>query len=318
MAEFDFTEELQEVKWIVEGLIPSGQLCIFLAQAGIGKSLVVEDLAVSIVYGEPFCGLNTIASNVLIIDQDTPSDTIRKRLKRFSLGKSKEKEYSLYLESMGGYSLATDRLFNVINDYQSAKLVIIDSLHSVCGRLNPNHTVDMGVLAKLKKECLTPDRTIIINHHITEKTEYTVDLLMAGDTHKMSMGASAIIQQADTYYIIGASAENGVTEKVYIRPVAKRQSIPTKPIILQMLQLDNGGERLEYAGKYEPEFGEVDKDIMTLFREQNVVRTVKEVYESLGHRYGEGKVRTSLAELEQRGYLALSRHHHDLFKYRLP
>ena len=88
--------------------------------------------------------------------------------------------------------------------------------------------------------------------------------------------------------------------------------------MLRMLQTENGGERLEFAGYYEPEFGDIETDIMTLFREANAVRTVKEVYEALGHQYGENKVRESLAGLEKRGYLFLSRHKHDLFKYRLP
>lgn len=214
--------------------------------------------------------------------------------------------------------MARENIFRLIKDYLSVTMVIIDSLHSVCGSLNPNHTSDMGVLAKLKSECLTNEKSIIINHHISEKGEYPVDILMTGDTHKMAMGASAITQQADTYYIIGAEAKDGVTEKVYLRPVAKRLSISTKPIVLQMLQTDNDGERLEFAGFYEPEFDKSEQDIMILFREQGKVRTVKEVYEDLGHRYGENKVRDSLANLEERGFLALSRHQHDLFKYRLP
>jgi len=319
MPEFDFTEDLPEVKWIVKDLIPAGQLCLVLAQAGVGKSLAVEDLSVSIVFGLPFCGFETVEGNVLIIDQDTPTDRLKARIKRFGMGMKSEKKHSLFIESMQGYSLGNpDRLFTLINSYPSVNLVVIDSLHSLCGRLNPNHTTDMGVLAKLKKECLNSDRTIIINHHISEKVPCPVYTLMTEDTHKMSMGASAIMQQADSYYIVGADASNGITEKLYIRPVAKRLSIPTKPIVLQMLQTDNGGERLEYIGRYEPELGEIEKDIMTLFREQNMVRTVKETYEALGHRYGENKVRDSLAGLEQQGFLLLSRHKHDLFKYRLP
>lgn len=318
MPVFDFAEELPEVQWIVRGLIPSGQLCLCLAQAGVGKSLVVEDLGVSVVLGVPFCGFETVEGNVLIIDQDTPSDRLKARLKKFYTGKKSQPKHELYVESMNSYSLSNESLIRIINNHPTARLVIIDSLHSVCGKLNPNKTTDMGVLARLKKECLCPDKTIVINHHITEKTEYPVDILMTGDTHKMAMGNSAILQQADSYYIVGASAENGITERIYIRPVAKRLSIPTKPMVLQMLQVDGGGERLEFGGYYEPEFGDAENDIMTLFREQNTVRTVKEVYEALGHQYGENKVRSSLAGLEKRGYLFLSRHEHDLFKYKLP
>lgn len=319
MSEFDFTEELPDVKWIVKNLIPAGQFCLMLAQAGVGKSLVVEQLAVCVCFGLPFCGFETVEGNVLIIDQDTPTDRLKARLKKFGVGLKSEKKHMLFVESMQGFSFSNkEKLFDFINDLPTVKLIIIDSLHSICGRLNPNHTMDMGILAKLKETCLKPDKTIIINHHITEKTVYPVHTLMSDDTHKMAMGNSAILQQADSYYIVGASAENGITEKLYIRPVAKRLSIPTKPMVLQMLQVEDSGERLEFGGYYEPDFDAAENDIMILFREQNTIRTVKEVYEALGHQYGENKVRTALANLESRGYLFLSRHQHDLFKYRLP
>ena len=323
IAKFNFEIEPEQPKWIVESLLPAGQLCIFLAQAGVGKSLLVEDLAIHIVYGEPFGNFVTVEGDVLVIDQDTPTDILTRRFIQFGKGINHKgiehkKKYDLYVESMKGYSLADGTLMSVIKEYPTVKLVLIDSLHSVCGRLNPNYTSDMNMLAKLKEHCLTNDKTIIINHHISEKMALSIDELMTSNSHIMAMGNSAIIQQADSYYIIGAISENGKTSKLYLRPVAKRISIKSTPIVLQIVKPGEDSERFEYIGEYTPDLTGAESDMLVFFREQPQDRTVKEAYEGIGHHHGEKVIRQSLAGLADKGLLVLSRHKSNLFRYRLP
>lgn len=302
----------------MEDLIPLNQLCIFLAQSGVGKSLLVESLAVHTVHGMPFCGWDICSGDALIIDQDTPEQVLYKRLIQFSKGLDTIKKHNLYVESMKGYLLSNKSLLGAIKQYPSVKLVVIDSLHSVCGTLNPNYTTDMNILARLKSECLTKDKTIIINHHISEKANVSVDSLMVSNPHLMAMGNSTIIQQADSYFIIGALAENGRTEKVYIRPVAKRAKINTHPLVLQIVNPQFGGERFEFLSTYEPDLTDEELDTLTYFREQPSDRTVKETYDGMGHQHGEKAIREALANLNKKGLLLLSKHKANLFKYRLP
>ena len=318
MVEFNFDTDPVETQWIVDELIPSGHLCLVLAQAGVGKSLLVEDLAVHIVFGKSFCSMETTEGDVLLVDQDTPTDVLTERLTKFGKGMQCEQKHKLFIESMNQRSLSTGSLMRTINDHPSAKITIIDCLHSVCGKLNPNHTSDMGILAKLKQECLTDGRTIIINHHISEKINYTVDELMVGTTHSLSMGNSAIIQQADTYYIIGATAENGLTNKIYVRPIAKRVAVNSKPLILRIVMPTEDSEKLEYLGLFEPEFSDMEQDILALFRERPSDRSIKDIYEDVGHKENEAGIRKSLASLEKKGLLIMNRKSHNQFKYRLP
>ncbi len=319
MEEFDFNTKLPEVGWLVKNLIPISHLCLFLSQAGVGKSLLAESIALHLVHGKQFCNLDVDSGDVLIIDQDTPQNVINNRIIKFDNGIDSNRVHKLYLESMRGYTLNGTTLFTAINDHPSAKLIVIDSLHSVCGNLNPNSTADMNRLAVLKEKCITDDKTIIINHHISEKFEYDINTLMTCDPHKLSMGNSAIIQQVDSYYIIGATAEGGITNRMYMRPVSKRASIPTKPIVIRIIPCSNNGvgESVIYDGLYEPDLNEAERDIMILFREHNIERTVKEVYENMGHRHGEIKVRDALAILDNKGLLIMSRHKSNLFKYKL-
>lgn len=318
MPKFDFETQVEETKWAVEPIIPLGQLAIILAQAGVGKSLVVEDLAVHVIYEIPFCGFTTNFGDVLIVDQDTPEAVLTKRLIKFSKALGPEPKHQLFVESMKNFSLADGTLCTLIQDYKTVVLVIIDCLHSVVGRLNPNYTSDMNILARLKSQCLTPDKTILINHHISEKSPYTIEQLMTDNTHAMSMGNSAIIQQADSYYIIGASADNGLTNRLYVRPVAKRVSIRSTPLILQMVQPTEDSERLEFESDYVLNFDEVELDCLTLFKEFPSDRTVKNVYEDMGQKHGIDSIRKALASLQQKGLLLMSRHKSNLFKYRTP
>lgn len=317
-TEFDFSIEVQETKWLVDRLIPYGHLCFMLAQAGVGKSLIAEFLGACMVHSQPFAGMDTMDGDVLLVDQDSPSNVLHKRLKNFATGLHSIKKHKLFLESMKGYSLYDNSLMSIIHSYPTAKLVIIDSMHSVCGKLDPNSTTDMSRWAKIKNECLTKENTILVLHHITQHSDFTVEQLMGGNANGLAMGNSAIIQQADSYYIVGASAKNGRTEKLYIRSVSKRVSIPQKPIVLSVINPECGGEIMAFDGNYAPEMDECQVDIMTLFSEQNQIeRTVKEVYETMGHKHGEKNVRESLNELAKNGKLIMSRNRANLFKYKL-
>lgn len=320
MTEFSFNKQPEETKWLLEPFIPMGHLCLVLAQAGVGKSLFVESLATCVVYGTPFCDFNTIQGDVLIIDQDTPINTLEKRLMQFSTAINAKRKHKLFLESMQGFSLSDNTLISIINDYPSVVLIIIDSLHSVVGKLNPNYTSDMSILAKVKRKCLDQQKSIIINHHISEKREnVSVDNLMQGNTNQLSMGASTIIQQADTYYIVGADTVEGKTDRLYVRPVSKRVSIKSKPLVIKMLPSENGtGEAVLFDGYYEPDLEQIEEDILILFQEQQLDRTVKEVYEGMGHKHGEKAVRKALAILETKGRVFVSKHKSNLFKYKIP
>lgn len=315
--EFDFTVRVKETTWFVENFIPLGHLCFVLAQAGVGKSLFLEALAVHTILDIDFAGMKTIDGDVLLIDQDTPPNVLAKRLIRLNSALGTDMKHKLFVKSMEGYTLSERTLHHVINDYDSAVLVIVDSFHGSLGKLNPNSTTDMNSLTRFKNECLTSKKTIIFNHHITQKEVMPLDDLMTGDSGHLAMGSSSIMQQADSYYIVGASANNGMTEKMYIRPVAKREAIPSKPIVLRLLQVDNG-EKIIYDGTYSQSLNtQIHNDIVALFEATNQDRTVKEVYEALGHKYTEVEVRKTLGELDEAGKVVCGKGKNNLFKYRM-
>lgn len=317
--QFDFDPKFEEAHWLIDNLLPLGHLIILFAQSGAGKSYFLESLACNVAFGKDFCGFPTRDGAVYLIDQDTPTDELKKRLRRFGkpLSSGANPKNSLYWSSMDGYSLSDGSLIKAINQHDS-RLVVIDSLHSVCGHLNPNYTKDMSVLARLKQKCLTKDKTIIISHHITEKISYTAGELMDENIHITAMGNSAIVQQADTGLMLGSYKVDGLLSKLYIRVIAKRQAIRRPPITIRLIEPDKEQIITEFAGYYEMGYSEVEQDILLLLETIPMEYTVQGMYDALGHKHGIKVVRQGAANLEGKGKLVLSRHKSNLFKYKLP
>jgi hypothetical protein len=314
---FNFMEQPKAANWLVKDVIPLGHLCILLAPSGKGKSFIMEYLAMCVASGKDFLGFDTIASDVLLIDQDTPEPVLKQRLFRMAHAMGGKPKYQLYLSSMQGLSLANGSLIHFIKS-SSAKLVIIDSLHSICGRLNPNKTEDMSRWATVKGECLVDNKTIFMSHHITEKLDYSLKELMDGNTHISGMGSSAIRQQTDTEYIMTSDVADGKIDKLYMRPVAKRAPVSQKPLIMKLIEPDDSSFFLEFAGYFEPDMDDVEEDIYLLMQQREMDFTVKEIIEGMGHKHGDKAVRESLTSLEVKGKVIMSRNKSNLFKYRLP
>lgn len=319
---FDFEKKSKPVTWCVDELIASDTLNFFISKAGVGKSFLVEYLAVCIVYGYDFLGMKTEPSNVLLIDQDTPKDVLYRRLRRFAAYMKKRKfklKRQLFTQSMKGYSLSDGSLLRRIADTDNVSVVIIDSLNSVSGTLDVNKTRDMTVLSELKSAAVKEGKTLIIIHHISEHVDMTVDEIMTtSDTNKLTMGNSIINQQADTLFYLTSKTHSSLSE-LNVRPVAKRVALGVKPFIALLIEK---GDRLHFRfrGLYEERLQslcEVDRDILRLFSKIPQKRRTYQVFYDMGQKHGIYSVRHSLKRLEKRGLLVEHKENPKLFTYEL-
>jgi RecA-family ATPase len=267
---YNFNNPIKQRRWVVDGFIPANSLVPFIAKESAGKSFFVEALAVALIHGSRFLGRKTQASNVLLIDQDTPEETLHIRLNAFKNAITTPQVRKLY-QVTEQVSLDDGSLIRKINENKQAKVIIIDSLHSVCGELNPNTTSDMYVLSELKRKVLNNGRTIIFTHHISTHNLLKVDEMMTTETiGNLSMGSSAILQQADTYFVLG-SKTNSDLEKLYVRPVQKRVPLKIKPFVVK-LEDDKVKKKMkfvfdsDYAEKIP--FFEPDKDVLCVLKER--------------------------------------------------
>jgi ABC-type multidrug transport system ATPase subunit len=72
-----------------------------------------------------------------------------------------------------------------------------------------------------KLECIDNGKTIIFTHHISQKSELTLDYLMTGTTATVAMGNSAQLSRQHTYHQC-ARRETDLQITVH-RPVAQRE-----------------------------------------------------------------------------------------------
>jgi len=298
----------------VEPLFPLGHLCVVLAQSGVGKSFATEYLAGCVAFGKDYLGMKTTYGNILIVDQDTPTDVLEERLGRIAAGMGGPPRYTLAYESMQDHAFNW-RLYQMINE-ANPTLVVIDSLHSLCGKSNSNSTLDMSKLAELKARCLTPDRTIIINHHLTEKTEHKVETLMDYNTHLSGMGSSVIKQQCDTEYILAATVSDNLIDRMYLRPIAKRQAIPQKVITMCMVE-SSTHLTMEFGGYYHVNLTEIESDMLLLMELQPKDWTIKKMKEECGDKWTAKEIRKALTSLGKKGHCRMSTQAHNTFTYRL-
>lgn len=318
MLDFDFKEKIPEPHWLVDGLIPLGHLVFCNAQSGVGKSLLADYLATCVVFGGMFLGLPTQGGEAVIIDQDQAEDTLKTRLLRYGVGIGGRPKHSLVVYSQENLSLEDGSLVQAINRHPHAVFVLIDTLHSVVGGLNPDSTKDMAKLNRLRQECLTTGKTIWINHHISEKRGMSADELMSCAPHGLPMGNSAISQQADTYYIVASPDRGSVLERLYLRPVSKRQTIPGRPRILRLRETKDS-LLFTLQGSYVAPEPECEQDILSLFTEHPEPRPVNKVYSDMGQKHGIINVRLSLKSLRDKGKLQEDKTKPaGMFVYRLP
>lgn len=308
---FDFSKEIEPTEWLVSGLIPLGQLVVCLARSGHGKSYLCESLAVKVICGEQFLGRDVVGGDVLIIDQDTPTQSLESRLVKFGSVNCKPK-HKLWVKSYEGLSFSGGTVVQCIESHPSAKLVILDTYHSMLGNFNPNSTSESNyALSTIKSRCVTKDRTVWVNHHLTEKNVLGMGDLMFEDIMGLAMGNSAIIQRADSVFVIYANIEGGELKEMCIRPWGKRAYIEQKPFVASFINFE-----FSYIGDILGDSDECVNDLRILFYERpNEGFKVEDIYKEVGKKHGINKIYKYLGILEKNNEVRMERGKSNQFKY---
>lgn len=322
MAVFDPTVPVQQQKWLVHELIALGSLGFIFAQAGVGKSYWTEQLAVAVAYNQLFLDLHTQHGDVLLIDEDSPPNTVSNRLAAFYNYKPCPNKFKLHVHSMEGTSFKRN-LISTILQYPNVKLVIIDSLISVMDGYDINRTdmVDSSLKA-LRNQCLHPDVSILITHHISEKVDLSPVELMDRNSSVLSMGSSAINQKADYYFVMSSPNKGGKLEKLFVRPVSKRCYIPYIPFSCTLKSDRNTlhFEELKVFESSNDNLNEVEQDIILFFEsstDRDKGKYFSDIHKAFSGKYSEPIVRSNLKSLCDKGRLTCGKEYHNKFLYTL-
>lgn len=326
---FDFGVTMKEQQWWIKDVLPKGAIVGVIAQSAAGKSTFTNGMLMHLIYGIDFIGKKTENCDVLIIDQDSQRDGYVMRLRKLNnkLLTIDDATKELHEEWYQNLHFKDGSLYNAINKYPQCKVILIDAYHKVGGDgFNYDKITDAATaFEKLTNLCMTKensDRTIIITHHGTEKTDenMTADEYMTTESFsKIAMGSSAFIESMDCYYILSSPNRGNLLKHIYLRPKSKRVMLPDDPFIVCVEQ-GNYDMDLSWGGLWKEPEPEIDKDIMLYFKEnkENTHSGIKDINEHLNHLYPEQTIREACRRLERQGKLIKEVKKANMFAYHLP
>ena len=322
-----------KTEWIVKDAIPKGGTTLWLGRSGTGKSLLTEYLGECSKRGVDFLGFKTEKGDVLIVDEDTPTDSFKRNLNKINTALSKinpNPPNNLYFASMKGLRILDGSLLNAvkeeIKEHPEINLVIFDCLHKILGgEINTNDTTEMSKYARFKNKLkeLFPNLTVIVVHHISDKKPYTFAELMDERTYDLSMGSSVITQDADNIIIQDVKTRNkGDLKELGLRVIPKRFRINLGAIIIECVQNEKELS-FNFSRFYDPQADlEIVQNIIKLFeiegrKHKKIRMSVNDVYQKFKDLYGIIKIRETMMMMRNKGILVLCKQKPNIFLFEL-
>ncbi len=307
-------------KWLIEGLIPENHTILLLGQPHGGKSWFALSLAISIASGTQFLGkFQSKQGSVIVIDEDTPTDTLQERGERLAkgIGKSLE-ELPIKLRSMEGFQLDTssdvDEIVGEIQSSGDTVLLVLDSLSSMEGRWDENRTGDSRKIGDEWKKFKNAGATVMVVHHMSLKKDFSYE---DADFAKCGMGNTHIVSQSDTMFGIWNVESNGRTIFV-VRPQSRRASLEiNEPFAIELDEGSDGGAKLVIL----PEIPKVPSEdaafIAPIFVQDGENFDFKKIKAEIKEALPDTKIRAALKELEIEKVIVRGTERHNRYVYSL-
>lgn len=210
---------------LIDGLVRIGETCNIIAAPKTGKSWLVLQAALSIANGEPFLGMETTKSTVLLIDNELHKSVLADRIRKVS-EQSQLSNENLRTVSLRGHLESIDVLEKlVVNAVKecNAQLIIFDALYRVLPKdMNENDNAAMTqVYNTLDQIAEASGATVFVIHHTSKGSQAAKGVTDIGS------GAGAISRAADSHLTIREHEEDGA---LVIESVT-RSFPPPEPIV---------------------------------------------------------------------------------------
>jgi len=300
-----------EAEYLVEGLIPRGQIILIAALPGEGKSHIVLNLVYHIAYGALFLGRRTRMGGVQILDNDNPRDVIVKRIRKTKNaieGEGYNVHAEVDIQHYSGLRLdAKDKtvgawaeLRNVSHEIRPA-VILIDNLaafHSQDeNRANEMRRVVDGI-ETLRDLC---ESSVVVVHHFNKGN---------GSFIKRLRGSTVLYAASEVAWEIRTlSRRDGRLESLGVIPQPRKGVTPLPFRVV--VEDSNDSLRLRHDGEYRPvEDPALDKlghMIFHIFLRDNIDRTVNDVKKVLSGMGSDSEIREALRQLDRMEALRVQR-----------
>lgn len=240
--------------WLIDDWMPLEHRCMDTAPEGSYKTIFGAWLAVCIAAGLPVFGHPTYQGPVLIIDEETPLNSLEFHLKRFAQGLGVSyRQLPIFVESMQGYKFNNKKSIKTIQNLIDAinpVFVRIDSLVA----MSDDDSDRFGQLGKVLRDELaslvSPRRAVMVAAHAKKFiADLTLDEMVQREMQTVVRGHGTLVGEAcDTGYMIKKIGEYPKPSRFCVITKPRRQAIPggnLKFIELVEEKYGSGWARLE-------------------------------------------------------------------------
>lgn len=181
LAELD----VPEMEFIVDGLLPRGDVVILAAPQKTGKSFLMMDLILSASQGKPFLGLKTNKCECVYLDLEERVVSMKKRLRKLQGDDTAPDGAYITNEAptLGGGLL--DALAAVLDERPGVKLIVIDVLAKIRddnGKNQNAYSADYQMMTPLKDFAEHRNVCMILCHHLRKADATDVFDRVSGST----------------------------------------------------------------------------------------------------------------------------------------
>ena len=298
---------------------------LLLARPHRFKSWLVDDLAVSVASNTfAFGQFPVYQARVILIDEDTPTPTLRNRLTRFCRHRNIDlNSIQLDYRSMQGFQLdgaSVGTLEQEIQAIGGPVLVILDCLTSMVGTWDMDRTAQANRAVQVWNRLKAAGATLIVVHHISIHGREDHEIFDGRDFTRFSMGNTRLVSGCDIGF--GLWEMDKADPKTVVVVKKERREIIDVPDAFSLQLIEDPARSWVYL-QYLDEVPEMPSDnarlIYALFAAQpTAVFTVKEVRNETGQILSDRHLREALKELQANDVVELERRNvHNIYKYRL-
>lgn len=173
----DVYQPREERKFIIEQIIQSGTLSIWVGAFGSKKSLSAIIASVCVALGKDWIGQKTIQSPILFIDEESGDWLLEERFEHAINGENGNENIPIYYLSLSGFNFFKNQDDpENLKDFiiqTGAKLVFIDTLAAIMAGGNENEVATVQpIFMEFRRICNETGAAIVILHHTNKKDMY--------------------------------------------------------------------------------------------------------------------------------------------------
>lgn len=267
------SEQFPPDEWLIDKLVPAGEITFISAYPGNFKTWLMLDIAVRLSQGEDFLKkFKTKKSKVLIIDEESWKKTLKSRIQKLT----QKTNLDIKILSFSGFDISkTDQLIEYCKE-NKIDVVMIDSLIRIHKSKDENSSAAMSQIFSEIKKFKFNNISLLMLHH-NRKTGASG----GSDSAENMRGSSEIFAAADCALSLNRKKKG----EIIITQTKLKMDEESNPFIVKVVR-DESSTNFEFTGYIEEQNNlkksEIaEEKILNLLEEKGGVLSKQEIINTL-------------------------------------